>query len=155
MSDGDAFTRRAARGWRPLAEALRDGLGGKECAERLEGCISKDLRHNGGLLSSDMRDLLSSGPSTESEADVIRALGELARRKCFERITPLLVGSDRFPTYAKAQEFIQLCLGMARLDVIARSLLRRPGAEQLSRPRRVRQALSDLLDEAAPLGVRA
>lgn len=155
MPDGDVFTRSVRRGWQALAKALRDGLPADECARRVEKALAKQLRETNGLESADMRHLMGEVGGTLEERRVISALEELARRDAFERVVPLLVRHDRFPSFDAAQAFISRCLNAARLDVLARSLVRRPDAVGLRRPSHRRSSTTDLLNESAPLGDQA
>lgn len=151
MPDGEVFTRRVTSPWRSLARALGDQAPASDCALELEGAITKHLRKTRGLEDRQLSDLLGAAGGTDPE-QVVQALGELARRQAFERVVPLLVGPDRFPTFDKARAFINECLSSARLDVIARSLLRRPDGSRVARPPRPKSDLSALLGEAAPPG---
>ncbi len=158
MSDGDAFTRRAARGWRPLAEAIRDARPVADCALSVEDCLARDLRETGGLYSVDLVDLLQGNSGQPSEDQIVQALRGLARRKCFDRVVPLLVGSGSESRWARRDQavaFVEMCLDTARLDVLARALFRRPDGDRLGRPPRTRRSTLDLLNEDAPLGVNA
>ena len=151
MPDGDVFSRRVTSSWRSLARALGESAPVSDCAIELEGALAKHLRKTHGLKDRQLSELVSRAGGTDPE-QVVQALGELARRQAFERVVPLLVGPDRFPTFDKARTFINECLSSARLDVIARSLLRRPDANRLARPPRPKSDLASLMGESAPPG---
>jgi hypothetical protein len=153
MPDGDVFTRSVAARWRHLAGALRDGLPADECMWRLEAGLARELRVSGGLGHVDLRGALDAGPA--DEASVVLGLKKLARRAVFERIMPILVSQGKYPTYEKAQNFVSYCLDQARLDVLARSVLRHPDGSGVRRPPRPRASTAELLGETAPLGVKA
>jgi len=154
VPDGDVFTRSVRRGWGGVAQALRDGLSADECARRLAKALAKQLRDSKGLQSSEMGQLISEVGGTTDEQRVVRALEEVSRRDAFERVVPLLVSRGRFPSFNAAQAFISSCLNAARLDVLARSLARRPDAVGLRSPSRPRASTADLLDESAPPGAQ-
>lgn len=151
MPDGDVFTRRVAGAWRSLARALSEMAPAGDCALELEGALAKHLRRTHGLQDRQLGELVSRAGGTDAD-QVVQALRELARRQAFERVVPLLVGPDRFPTFDQARAFINECLTSARLDVIARSLLRRPDANRLARPPRPKSDLATLMNEPAPPG---
>jgi hypothetical protein len=155
MPDGDVFTWSVRRGWQAVATALRDDLPVDECARRVENALAKHLRKSKGLDSADMQHLIGEAGGARDERRVVAALKELARRDAFERVVPLLIGDGRFPHYDAAQAFISSCLNAARLDVLARSLVRRPDAVGLRRPSRRRSSTTDLMNERAPLGNQA
>jgi hypothetical protein len=155
VPDGDVFTRSVQPRWRHFAKALRDELPVDECQRRLEDALAKQLRVTGGLESASMRALMSEIGGTSDEQRVVLALQEIARRSAFERVIPLLIGRGRYATFDDAQAFVGMCLDGARLDVLARSLVRRPDGIGLRRPSRPRTSTAILLSESAPLGHQA
>lgn len=155
MPDGDVFTRAVRAPWRVLACALRDGLPVDECVRRLEDSLAKHLRATQGLHCADLQRLLGEVACVADERRIIHALEEVARHRAFERVVPLLIGKGRFPTYDAAATFIRTCFDRARLDVLARSLARRPDATGLRRPAQRRRTTVELLAESAPPGALA
>jgi hypothetical protein len=153
MPDGDVFTRSVAPRWRSLVSALRDDLPADECAWRLEDGLAKELRKARGFAHTDLRNLVDAGDA--DEARVVAGLNQLVRHAAFDRVMPLLVAQGKFPTYDHAQRFMAFCLDTARLDVLARSLVRHPDAKGLRRPPRPHASTSELLSEPASLGARA
>jgi hypothetical protein len=128
----------------------------EDCALLVEAALAKDLRKHGGLAAPQMQDLLLGGDSNVTEARVTAALRRLTTRQCIDRVVPRLIGPDeRFASAKQAQSFVELCLSHARLDVLARSLVRGPDGASLRRPPVAKQATVDLLNEVAPLGPNA
>lgn len=155
MPDGDVFTRSVQPRWRRLAAALRDERPLEECAIVLEETLAGHLRATGGLGDVHLERLLRQVGDGLDEFSVQAALSQLARRNAFDRVVPLLVGHGRYSNFDAAQRFIHACLDTARLDVVARSLVRRPDAVGLRRPRQRRTPTGELLSENAPLGEHA
>lgn len=153
MPDGDVFTRRVTRRWRSAASAIGAGLPAEECALQIADCLAKDLRKSGGFARPGLADLLIGG--TANEAEVAARLRDLVRNEVFERVLPLLVAKGTFASSDQAQHFMRTCVENARMDLLARSLVRHPNGKGLRRPGRRRSSTSDLLNETAPLGGRA
>ena len=153
MPDGDVFTRSVTPRWRNLASALRDGQAVEECARRIEHSLAAELRKSGGFARPGLEDLVNAG--TAHEAEVAVRLGELVRNEVFERVMPLLVAKGKFASWEQAQQFMTMCADTARLDVLARSLMRHPDGKGVRRPSRQRSSTLELLNEPASLGRRA
>ncbi|HVW79361.1 MAG TPA: hypothetical protein VHB69_00270 [Mycobacteriales bacterium] len=156
MSDGDVFCRVAARGWRGVAAAFRDGVDPDIAAIRLSKALANELRVIRGLDSAELRHYLrvvdSSEPPTES--DLAESFVSIVRTRVSDRVLPLLVGS-RFQSFDEAEAYLGRCLAKAQLPAFARNLLRHPNGVGLRQPSRRRHTTADLLGVAAPLGANA
>lgn len=155
VSDGDIFCRAAARGWRPVAKALRDRVDPEIAGLAIAQCLARQLRETGGLGAFDVRrDLERLGATHEmTRGQVISALELQARRSVVDKVIPLMVGGGF--AHVEAKRYVRACLDSAGLDAMAGSLIQRPTAARFRRPPLRRLALDDLLKSVAPLGANA